>query len=42
MALVFAASVRVAPIKFATRVEAAIEIGNGIWKVIAVMVDTTL
>jgi hypothetical protein len=38
LALVFAASVSVAPIRFATRVEAAIEIGNGIWKVRAVRV----
>lgn len=38
LALVFAASVSVAPIRFATRVEAAIEIGNGIWNVRAVKV----
>jgi hypothetical protein len=33
LALVFAASLRVAPIRFATRVEAAMEIGKGIWNV---------
>jgi hypothetical protein len=38
LALVLAASVSVAPIRFATRVEAAMEIGNGIWKVRAVRV----
>jgi hypothetical protein len=38
LALVFAASERVAPMRFATRVEAAIEIGNGIWNVKAVKV----
>jgi hypothetical protein len=38
LALVFAASVSVAPMRFATRVDAAMEIGNGIWKVSAVIV----
>jgi hypothetical protein len=38
LALVLAASERVAPIRFATRVDAAIDIGNGIWKVSAVRV----
>jgi len=32
-------SVRVAPMRLATRVEAAMEIGKGIWKVKAVSVD---
>lgn len=40
--LVLAASARVAPIRLATRVEAAMEIENGIWKVRAVMVVRTL
>jgi hypothetical protein len=38
LALVLAASVSVAPMRFATRVDAAIEIGNGIWNVRAVKV----
>jgi hypothetical protein len=42
LALVFAASVRVAPIRFATRVDAAMDIGKGIWNVIPVMVASTL
>lgn len=37
-ALVFAASLSVAPMRLATRVDAAMDIGNGIWKVRAVMV----
>lgn len=42
MALVRAASVRVAPMRFATRVEEAMDIGKGIWKVIPAMVERTL
>lgn len=42
LALVFAASASVAPIKFATRVEAAMDIGKGIWNVRAVIVLRTL
>jgi hypothetical protein len=42
VALVLAASDSVAPIKFATRVDAAMEIGNGIWNVSPVMVARML
>lgn len=38
LALTFAASARLAPMRLATRVEAAMEIGNGIWNVRAVRV----
>lgn len=38
LALVFAASASVAPMRLATRVEAATETGNGIWNVRAVKV----
>lgn len=38
LADVLAAEERVAPMRFATRVDAAMEMGNGIWKVIAEMV----
>ena len=38
LALVFAASERVAPMRLATRVDAATEMGNGIWNVRAVRV----
>jgi hypothetical protein len=42
LAEVFAASASFAPIKFATRVDPAIDIGNGIWKVVVVIVTRTL
>ncbi len=42
LALVLAASERVAPIRFATRVDAAIDRGKGIWNVRAVSVLRTL
>jgi hypothetical protein len=42
LALVLAASESVAPMRLATRVEAAMEIENGIWKVRAVRVERIL
>ena len=42
LADVFAASTNLAPIKFATLVEPAIDNGNGIWKVVDVTVTSTL
>ena len=42
LALVFAASASVAPMRLATRVEAATDIGNGIWNVRAVKVLSIL
>ncbi len=41
-ALVFADPAKVAPIKFAIRVLAAMLIGNGIWNVNTEIVDRTL
>ena len=42
LAEVLAASTRLAPIRFATRVDAAMETGNGIWNVVDVRVTRTL
>jgi len=41
LAEILAGSARVAPMRLAIRVEAAIEMGKGIWKVNDVMVERT-